>query len=174
MSQISTRQVLFRPQLKELEYHKAPVDVIDNRTSIGSALTSLSPPMKYIIRTFFKTLRALLGPLLLAWEQLSRPRGLVRTPSLQASVDEQCHSLALYQYKTCPFCMKVRQEMRRLSLAIAKCDAQHNLSNREELLKGGGKVKVPCLKITDQAGQTKWIYESEAIIAYLKARFEPA
>ncbi len=127
-----------------------------------------------MIRTFFKLLRALLGPPLLAWEQLSRPRGLVRTPELQASVDEQCHSLILYQFKTCPFCIKVRQEMRRLSLNIEKRDAQHTLSDREALLKGGGKTKVPCLKITDPAGQTQWMYESGAIIHYLKSRFEPA
>lgn len=127
-----------------------------------------------MIRTFFKLLRALLGPPMLAWEQLSRPHGLVRTPALQASVDAQCHSLILYQYKTCPFCIKVRQEMRRLSLNIEKRDAQHTLSHREALLKGGGKNKVPCLKITDQVGQTLWMYESGAIIDYLKSRFEPA
>ena len=127
-----------------------------------------------MIRTFFKTLRALLGPPLLLWEQLSRPRGLVRAPALQASVDEQCRSLMLYQYKTCPFCMKVRQEMRRLSLNIEKRDAQHNAGDRQALIQGGGKPKVPCLKITDQTGQMQWLYESSAIITYLKSRFEPA
>ena len=127
-----------------------------------------------MIRTFFKTLRALLGPPLLLWEQVSRPRGLVRAPALQASVDEQCRSLMLYQYKTCPFCMKVRQEMRRLSLNIEKRDAQHNAGDREALIQGGGKSKVPCLKISNQSGQTQWLYESSAILAYLKNRFEPA
>ena len=127
-----------------------------------------------MIRTFFKTLRALLGPPLLLWEQVSRPRGLVRAPALQASVDEQCRSLMLYQYKTCPFCMKVRQEMRRLSLNIEKRDAQHNAGDRQALIQGGGKPKVPCLNIVDQSGQQLWMFESGAIITYLKSRFEPA
>ena len=116
----------------------------------------------------------MLGPPLLLWEQVSRPRGLVRAPALQASVDEQCRSLMLYQYKTCPFCMKVRQEMRRLSLNIEKRDAQHNAGDRQALIQGGGKPKVPCLKIVDQSGQQLWMFESGAIITYLKSRFEPA
>jgi glutathione S-transferase len=30
---------------------------------------------------------------------------------------------------------------------------------------------VPCLKITDQAGHHQWLYESGAIIEYLRGRF---
>lgn len=125
-----------------------------------------------MIRTFFKLLRVLLGPPLLLWELVSRPKGLVRVPAAQAAVDAQSKSLALYQFKTCPFCLKVRQEIRRLSLKIEKFDAQHDLTVRNELFTQGGAVKVPCLKITDQTGQVEWLYESGAIINYLKTRFE--
>ena len=76
--------------------------------------------MKFVIRAFFKTLRLVLGPVMLLRERLTRPTGLVRAPAAQALVDQQCQSLALYQYATCPFCAKVRQEMRRLSLPIEK------------------------------------------------------
>lgn len=127
--------------------------------------------MKIMIRTFFKTLRLVLGPVLLLQERLSRPVGLVRPPASQAQVDQQCRSLALYQFKTCPFCIKVRQEMRRLSLPIEHRDAQHDVKNREELTRAGGQTKVPCLKITDEAGNSQWLYESGAIIAYLRGRF---
>ncbi|MFA4912707.1 MAG: glutathione S-transferase N-terminal domain-containing protein, partial [Burkholderiaceae bacterium] len=41
---------------------------------------------------------------------------------------------------------------------------------RAELQQGGGKVKVPCLRI-DEAGQTRWMYESDDIIAFLERRF---
>jgi len=61
--------------------------------------------------------------------------------------------------------------MRRLSLPIERRDAQHNLANRDDLLKGGGAFKVPCLKITEANGQTRWLYESGAIIAYLQQKF---
>lgn len=130
--------------------------------------------MKIIIRTFFKILRLILGPFMLLSEFLRRPKGMIRPPAAQAEVDGQTASLALYQYKTCPFCIKVRQEMRRLSLNVEKIDAQHEGKNRDDLVSGGGKAKVPCLKITDQAGQTRWLYESGEIINYLRGRFSQA
>jgi hypothetical protein len=68
--------------------------------------------MKLIVRTFFKTVRVILGPVMLLRERLTRPAGVVRPPAVQAQVDQDCRSLALYQYKTCPFSIKVRQEMR--------------------------------------------------------------
>lgn len=127
--------------------------------------------MKFIVRSFFRTLRIVLGPLMRVWEFVSRPKGVVRAPELQQAVDQQCQSLVLYQFTTCPFCIKVRQEMRRLSLPIERRDAQHHAQNRGDLLKGAGTVKVPCLKITDAQGQSQWLFESGAIISYLQGRF---
>lgn len=127
--------------------------------------------MKFVLRAFFKTLRIIIGPLLLLWEFLSRPKGLKRPPAVQEVIDQQCRDIVLYQYATCPFCIKVRQEMRRLSLRIERRDAQLAGVNREALVHGGGKAKVPCLKITDQAGNSQWMYESGEIIAYLRGRF---
>lgn len=130
--------------------------------------------MKFFIRLFFKTLRVLLGPVMLLKENLSRPTGLVRPPAAQALVDQQCQSLALYQYKTCPFCIKVRQEISRLSLKIQRIDAQHEGRDRQELQQHGGQAKVPCLRITDHAGNSQWLYDSEKIKAYLQGRFSAA
>lgn len=130
--------------------------------------------MKTAIRFFFKTLRTVLGPFMLLKERLTQPRGMVRDPAVQTTVNLQCKNLALYQFNTCPFCIKVRQEMRRLSLPIEQRDAQHNPTHRAELLQGGGAVKVPCLKITDANGQSQWLYDSAAIVAYLRSRFAKA
>jgi glutaredoxin len=130
--------------------------------------------MKTLIRLFFKTLRLLLGPFMLLSERLSRPTGLVRAPALQAQVDLQCRELVLYQFSTCPFCIKVRQEMRRLSLHIERRDAQHNQQNRAALVQGLGQPKVPCLKITDPSGTVQWLSESTTIIDYLRSRFASA
>jgi glutaredoxin len=80
----------------------------------------------------------------------------------------------LYQFKTCPFCIKVRQEMCRLSLNIERRDAQKNEGNRAELIHGVGQPKVPCLKITDATGNSHWLVESGAIIANLRGRFANA
>ena len=130
--------------------------------------------MKFILRNFFKALRLVLGPFMLLRERLTRPAGLVRTPAQQRAVDQQCQSLALYQFSTCPFCIKVRQEMRRLSLPVEQRDAQKDLKNRADLMQGSGATKVPCLRITDAAGQTQWLSDSDAIITYLRGRFAPA
>ena len=127
--------------------------------------------MKTVIRAFFRTLRIVLGPFMLLKERLTRPTGIQRAPEAQAAVDLQCQSLALYQFSTCPFCIKVRQEMRCLSLPIEKRDAQHNTANREQLLQGSGATKVPCLQITEANGQTRWLQDSAAIVAYLRERF---
>ena len=130
--------------------------------------------MKFFIRAFFKTLRAVLGPVMLLKENLTRPKGVVRIQAAQDKVNRQCKSLTLYQYQTCPFCIKVRQEMSRLSLNIERIDAQPEGPHRQALLKGGGQAKVPCLKITDKAGRSQWLYESDKIIAYLRERFVAA
>ncbi|WP_312261074.1 glutathione S-transferase N-terminal domain-containing protein [Limnohabitans sp.] len=128
--------------------------------------------MKTVIRAFFRTLRIVLGPVMLLKERLTQPAGMQRTTAAQATVDQQCQSLALYQFGTCPFCIKVRQEMRRLSLPIEKRDAQHNSAHREQLLQGSGTAQVPCLSITDADGQTRWLKDSGAIVTYLRERFE--
>jgi glutaredoxin len=130
--------------------------------------------MKTFIRAFFKTLRVILGPVMLLKEKLTRPRGVVRPTAAQQSVDRACQNLALYQYQTCPFCIKVRQEISRLSLTIRRVDAQPEGNDRQALLSGGGKTKVPCLKITDASGNDQWLYDSEKIVAYLRGRFANA
>jgi glutathione S-transferase len=49
-------------------------------------------------------------------------------------------------------------------------DAKNDPVQRDRLLAGGGKVKVPCLHIQED-GQSRWLYESNAIISYLEQRF---
>jgi glutaredoxin len=127
--------------------------------------------MKFLVRYFFRTLRILIGPLMLLWEFVTRPKGVVRTAARQQQVDLECRQLALYQFRTCPFCIKVRQEIRRLSLDIQHLDAQRDERHRDELARGGGQLKVPCLRITDASGASQWLYESGKIIDYLRGRF---
>ena len=126
------------------------------------------------MKFFFKTLRAVIGPFMLLWEVLTRPKGIVRGPVVQQQVDAQCRDVALYQYSTCPFCIKVRQELRRLSLNVELRDAQGAGEHRDALVQGGGRAKVPCLRITDETGKTRWMYESGEIIDYLRGRFANA
>ena len=127
--------------------------------------------MKIIIRTFFKFVRIVLGPVMLLKEKLTRPQGITRTQASQTLVDQDCKNLALYQYKTCPFCLKVRHELVRLSLNIQHIDAQPPGADRDTLSREGGLTKVPCLRITDTSGKSQWLYDSGKIIGYLQGRF---
>lgn len=43
-------------------------------------------------------------------------------------------------------------------------EAKHHL----DLLQGGGKGQVPCLRIESE-GQVEWMYESDEIINYLSS-----
>lgn len=128
--------------------------------------------MRTVIRAFFRLLRLVLTPFMLLSEKLSTPKAEVnRSPEQQAEVDKQTAKLALYQFRACPFCVKVRKEMARLGLDIELRDAQHDPKHREELEQGGGRVKVPCLLITDDLGNKQWMYESDAINAWLNRQF---
>ncbi len=127
--------------------------------------------MKPIIRFFFQTVRLLLAPVMLLWEIISRKSPVVRSAVAQKAVDQECTSLVLYQFKTCPFCIKVRKEMHHLALPITRLDAQHDAANRADLLAATGKAKVPCLRITDASGKVQWMHDSKAIIGYLQNRF---
>lgn len=129
--------------------------------------------MKIVMRYFFKTVRLVLAPVMIARDRFGRPEPITRAPQAQAEVDRACQTLTLYQFRTCPFCVKVRHEMHRLALPIALRDTQHDDAARQALKAGGGRVKVPCLAIEGDDGQTEWMYESDAIKGYLQKRFEP-
>lgn len=126
--------------------------------------------MKWFLRIFFRTIRLVVGPMLLMAERLTAPRGIVRSAAAQKAVDEQTRDLVLYQFRTCPFCIKTRRAIKRLSLNIELRDAQKDEKSRSEILQGGGEIKVPCLRIRD-GDHTRWMYESDDIIAYLTKRF---
>ena len=127
--------------------------------------------MRLFFKYFFKTAQYIIGPIILLLDKLVPPRSLVRTPEEQQQVDASSNNLVLYQFKMCPFCVKARRAIKRLSLNIETRDALREESSREELLAGGGMIKVPCLRIADEEGNTTWMYESSDIVAYLQERF---
>ncbi|MEQ1591198.1 MAG: glutaredoxin [Thiobacillaceae bacterium] len=127
--------------------------------------------MKFLIRYFFKTLRLIIGPILLLVNWITQPKGIVRPAAEQLAIDQRTQHLALYHFPTCPFCLKVRRTIRRLSLKIDLRDAQHDPVHRQALLEGGGRIQTPCLRITEADGKTTWKYESADILAYLEQTF---
>lgn len=127
--------------------------------------------MNSVIRYFFRALRLLLTPFVLAGEKLSTPKPMSRSPEQQRKIDVACMRLSLYQFKACPYCIRVRKEIARLGLKIEIRDAQRSNEHRDALSNGGGRIKVPCLLIEQGDGQQEWLYESREINAWLKARF---
>lgn len=117
-----------------------------------------------------KALRIGLGQLVVFVDWISRPRKLKRSPEAQAEVERATANLALYQFHACPFCVKVRRTLYRLNLPVQLRDAKNDAEHRQALEQHGGRIKVPCLRI-EENGQSTWLYESKAIIAYLDQRF---
>ncbi|MCV6614895.1 MAG: glutathione S-transferase N-terminal domain-containing protein [Cellvibrionaceae bacterium] len=115
-------------------------------------------------------IRWILGKLILGLNFIFRPTQRKLNPEQKAAQQEAAKGLALYQFAACPFCVKVRRELHRLNLELPLRDAKGSDLYRGELEQGGGRIKVPCLRIDDN-GQTKWLYESNDIITYLRHRF---
>ncbi|WP_432696160.1 glutaredoxin family protein [Marinobacterium sp. YM272] len=129
--------------------------------------------MRLVIRLFFRLLRRLLMPFMLIYAALSKPKPISRDEKAQAQVNDDCRNLTLYQFATCPFCIKVKKEVHRLALPIGMANVQKDADARQALEQGGGRVKVPCLKIEHEDGRTEWMYESKEINSYLQQRFAP-
>ncbi|MEE9422075.1 MAG: glutaredoxin [Gammaproteobacteria bacterium] len=127
--------------------------------------------MRFFIRYFFKGVRAIVGPIMLTIDWLTTPRGIKREPDEQQRIDEKTKDLVLYQFLTCPFCVKTRRAIKRLSLKIETRDALKHAPSRQELLEGGGEIKVPCLRIPGENGKVTWLYESSEVIKYLEEQF---
>lgn len=93
----------------------------------------------------------------------------VRSAAEQAAVERAARRLTFYHRPTCGYCLRVRIAMRRLDVPIATRDAS-DADVRAELIAGGGRATVPCLRIEDN-GNVRWLYESGGIVRYLEDRF---
>ena len=127
--------------------------------------------MKFFFKYFFKLVHLVIGPLILAWEWMTSPKGVQRPADKQQAINQQTSQLLLYQFRMCPYCVKVRHAIKRLSLDIETHDVLRETAAREQLLAGGGKIKVPCLRISNDEGDETWMYESVDIVRYLQERF---
>jgi glutaredoxin len=119
-----------------------------------------------------KFIRWFLGRLILTFDFVTRPKPIVREKNEQEKVDLITSKFSLYQFNACPFCVKVRREIRKFSLDIELRDAKNNIGHKEELMKQGGVHKVPCLRIYHNAKHTEWLYGSSEIIVYLKSELQ--
>lgn len=111
-----------------------------------------------------------IGQLILLLDRLTSPTPPQRTAEAQARVNRATQGMALYQFESCPFCVKTRRAMRRLGVDLETRDARRDPAWRQQLLDGGGRLQVPCLYVPAAQGGPRWMYESDDIIAFLAQR----
>jgi glutaredoxin len=116
-------------------------------------------------------IRWVLGQIILLVDFITSPKPLVREAGAQKAIDEVTASMSMYQFKACPFCVKVRRELKRHALHVELRDAKAEGDFKAELIREGGRHKVPCLRIENADSSVEWLYESNDIIAHLKSRF---
>ena len=64
--------------------------------------------------------------------------------------------------------MMVLMALRWAEIELPLKDILAHPEYRAELIAGGGKPQVPCLRIESDAGDVRWMYESTDIIRYLR------
>lgn len=116
-----------------------------------------------------RLIRYLLGKIILWNEKRTAPTPLNRAKEAQEALDHVTSEWLLYEFNACPYCVRVRQEIRRLNLTIRRVDAKRDAEQKKNLIAAGGRYQVPCLSYPTPNGMV-WLYESDAIIAFLKKR----
>jgi|TARA_B110000037_G_scaffold193934_1_gene229210 glutaredoxin len=115
-----------------------------------------------------RLIRWFIGRIILFGNWVTLPKPIIRKKIDQDRVDKKTEKLTIYQFEACPFCVKVRRFIRKNNLKINLKDAKNNHIFKAELMDGGGKHKVPCLRIEKINSKTEWLYESTEIINFLK------
>lgn len=118
---------------------------------------------------FIKLVRNALGNVIVFFDWVSRPKSIQRSPAEQIRVQLAFNGLSLYQFRACPFCVKTRRAIHALGVDVELRDINKEIKHREELEQGGGRIKVPCLRIEDK-NEVRWMYESSEIIEHLQQR----
>src|SRR5215471_16046647 len=96
---------------------------------------------------------------ILLWDVMLGRKPVRRTAETQARVDHESATLRLYHFEACPYCRKVRRDIRLMGLTIEMADIKREPAAKAALVAGGGKKQVPALRIEEPSG-VRWIYES--------------
>ncbi len=77
----------------------------------------------------------------------------------------------LYHMGHCPYCKTVKKVIKKLNIKMDYKDLDLHEKLRKELINGGGKQQVPCLHISEKGKSDVWLYESQAIIEFIKRNY---
>ena len=84
---------------------------------------------------------------------------------------KQEENYQLYKTDLCGFCYRVRGFAEQNGISLTLRDTITDKEAFRELLQGGGKSTVPCLRI-ESGEEVSWMYESMDIIDYLSGQLE--
>jgi glutaredoxin len=119
-------------------------------------------------------IRWILGSLILFLNWVFSPKSITRNSVLQNEIDQQFAGYTLFHYPACPFCVKVRRVLKKYNLSLKLVDPRNCETGMQDLMEGGGILKVPCLKIQNSDEAITWMYESSSIISFLESQIPEA
>ena len=114
-----------------------------------------------------KIIRFILGRIILFLDWITSPRPNPISEEKRNEINSYTSNMVMYEFKACPFCVRVRRFMKKNNISIKTKDARKNKEYATELINGGGKLQVPCLLIPKDENNSQWLYESKDIINFL-------
>ena len=91
-------------------------------------------------------------------------------PCEQFILHRMTEQYILYQYDSCPYCRRVRQFLDGVDMRVPMRDILLDREAYVDLIRGGGKGTVPCLRIERDTGDVEWLYESADIVEHINAQ----
>jgi len=114
-----------------------------------------------------KIIRFILGRIILFLDWITSPKPLSISEEKRNEINSLTSNMVMYEFRACPFCVRVRRFMKKNNISIETKDARKNKEYASELINGGGKLQVPCLLIQKDNKNVEWLYESKDIIKFL-------
>ena len=85
-------------------------------------------------------------------------------------MNQPAEDYQLYKTDMCGFCYRVRHFLEANDIDIALKDVNQDAAAFRELLSGGGRTTVPCLRI-QRGEEVEWMFESADIMRYLAVQY---
>ena len=117
-------------------------------------------------------IRFIIGKIILFLDWLPSPKPLNMTKEKIDSIAAYSSTLTLYEFRACPFCVMVRRFLKKNNIVLDIKDAKRDKDYAQEVISGGGKLQVPCLRIEKSPEDVEWMYESKDIVKFLTKELE--
>jgi hypothetical protein len=114
-------------------------------------------------------LGSLIGKIIRPLENLFLPKNKLSEFERKQKT-ERLQGCSLYHFQLSPYSFRVRKALAQSGAAIPMRDTLECDIAYGELMAGGKRDRVPCLRIEAPGKPTEWLYESKDIVAYLDQR----